>query len=46
VKADAGSEALPKEPPMPDTILQLPVPTVGVLAERVIDVRPHVAASV
>jgi hypothetical protein len=33
-------------PPVPPTILQDPVPTVGVLAARVAVVNPHIAAPV
>ena len=46
LNVEFGLLALPNEPPVPATILHAPVPTVGVLADRVTVVRPQVAASV
>ena len=46
VNVEVGLVALPKVPPVPITILQLPVPEMGVLAARVTVVRPQVAAPV
>ena len=44
VNDDVGLDAFPRLPPVPLTILQVPVPTVGVLPPRFIVVRPQVAA--
>ena len=41
MKVVAGSVAKVKLPPAPDTIDQVPVPIVGVLAARVVDVTPQ-----
>ena len=41
MKVVAGSVANVKLPPAPDTIDQVPAPTVGVLAARVVDVTPQ-----
>ena len=38
VKADAGLEGVVTVPPAPETMLQEPVPTAGVLAAKVADV--------
>ena len=42
VKVEVGLPALPNDPPVPDTTLQDPVPTEGVLAASVTVVRPQV----
>jgi hypothetical protein len=42
VKVDVGLLASANEPPVPLTMLQAPVPTVGVLPPRVTEVNPHV----
>jgi hypothetical protein len=44
VNDEVGLDTFPKLPPAPLTILQLPVPTIGVLAARFIVVIPHVRA--
>jgi hypothetical protein len=41
-----GLDEFPKDPPVPLTTLQLPVPTDGEFAPNVVDVRPHIAAPV
>jgi len=41
-----GLDAVAMFPPAPDIILQLPVPVEGVLAARVVVVRPHIEAHV
>ena len=38
VNADAGLDGVVTEPPVPETILQEPVPIVGVFAAKVADV--------
>ena len=45
-KVEVGLEADVTEPPVPDMMLQEPVPIVGVFAARVTVVKPQVAASV
>ncbi len=46
LKVEVGLEAFVKEPPVPETILHKPVPTVGVLPANVTEVNPQVEASV
>ena len=46
VKVEVGLVGVVIVPPVPDTIVHNPVPTTGVLAARVTDVNPHVAAPV
>ena len=46
LNVDVGLDAFPKLPPAPLTILQLPVPIVGVFAASVVDVSPHILAPV
>ncbi len=46
MKVDVALEAVVIDPPVPLTIVQAPVPTVGVLPESVTDVNPQVAALV
>ena len=41
VKLDVELDALEKDPPVPDKILQTPVPLVGALPERKALVAPH-----
>ena len=41
VKVAVGLVVKLNDPPAPDTILQVPPPTVGVLAARVVDVTPQ-----
>jgi hypothetical protein len=45
-KVDVGLDAVPKDPPLPLTILQLPEPTLGAFAARVTEVSPHVVTPV
>ena len=46
MKVDVALEGVVTVPPVPLTMLQAPVPTVGVLPARVTDVNPQVAALV
>ena len=46
LNVDVGLDAFPKLPPDPLTMLQLPVPTLGVLPASVVDVSPHILAPV
>jgi hypothetical protein len=46
VKVEVGLEGVVTVPPEPDTIDQVPAPTVGVLPANVTVVNPHVAAPV
>ena len=46
VKVEVGELGVVTVPPVPDTMLHAPVPTVGVLADRVAVVTPHIAAPV
>jgi hypothetical protein len=43
---DVALDAVVIDPPVPLTMLQAPVPTVGVLPARVTDVKPQVAEPV
>jgi hypothetical protein len=38
---EVGLDVLPNIPPEPLTTIQVPTPTTGVLAARVVEVRPH-----
>jgi len=46
LNVDVGFVGFAMVPPAPDIMLQLPVPTVGVLPARVTVVNPQVAAAV
>jgi hypothetical protein len=46
VKALEGLVGSDMLPPVPETILQAPVPMTGVLAARAVLVRPHIVAPV
>ena len=45
VNEDVGLLASEKEPPLPDTIDQEPLPDVGVLPVSVVEVKPHLVWS-
>ncbi len=46
LKTDVGLPGVTIVPPTPATMVQVPVPTVGVLAARVVEVVPQVPAQV
>jgi hypothetical protein len=46
VKVDVGLAGFPKVPGPPLKIVQLPVPTEGALAVKVVVVTPHIAGPV
>jgi hypothetical protein len=46
LNVEVGLAALPKLPPVPLWTLHIPVPTLGVLAARVTEVWPQVAAPI
>ena len=46
VNADVGLVEVVTVPPAPDMIVHVPVPTAGLLAARVTEVNPQVAAPV
>ena len=46
LNVEVGLEGVATVPPVPPTMLQAPVPSVGVLAAKVTCVRPQVAALV